>query len=107
MTDGLHQQIEQLKAIIVALENIVRSPETPKTDEPATSQGQENDVLLALIRERLDPDLVSVEVTCIGPVVRTTRFIEKETWHTLNATMRGMGLKWVSDGKNSHWEKEV
>jgi len=34
-----------------------------------------------------------------------TKFVSKEKWNQINDVAKGLGYKWVSDGKNSRWEK--
>lgn len=98
----VNRLLPQIEAIKYTLLDALDGQPERKSEQPP--QDQIASMNQSLIRERLDPDDVDIEPGRRGPIVRTTHYLETETWRAINRVMKERGLKWISDGKNSRWE---
>ena len=63
-------------------------------------------IIDVLDNANLDRNLIEIKIQDSNIVVKPVQYIETLTWTQFNSVLKQLGLNWISDGKESHWEKK-
>ena len=67
----------------------------PKKEEPKTKSGFKDETIKNVVIET-------------NGDIKTIGFIhDRELWARINDDLKANGYRWISEGKNSHWQKEA